>query len=179
MDEQTVLSLIQTQTDRSDACRNEVHRKLGEMEAHFMEQDKTREDMKATLDMVLAQAKANSKEFKIHTEEEMDKYDEILTSMARLTDTMEILIKDTAKNTKYVDTEVQSRVFNKEMEKRVAEAKFELEEPIREEKARRDAIVNKIKMTAIGIVTTAIVVGTGSAIYAGFKMWVTLGMDKM
>ena len=190
MDEDRVRHIIEEEVK---SCQIDVYGRLKAMEASLAEQVIVRSEMRSTLDTVLTQAKENHMEFKRHDEKEMEKYDMILEkydvivdSINDLTTTMKNLIEQTARNSEFVDTEVKdrrinddSRIFNEKMEKEVAERMLEIEAPAREAKKKADKIKEKVIMTAIGVVTTAIVVGVGSAVYAGMQMWFMLGMDKV
>ena len=101
-----------------------------------------------------------SNAFKGHTDEEMTKYDEIIEALGDLTTALNSVVVKTEDNTGYI----QSARNNEELERRVAEKISEINAP-------REATKKKIWNTAVGVITTAVLTGTGAGIMVIYDIY--------
>ena len=149
--------------NKMDACRLEVFAEISAIHTQITEQNTLRLRMDKKLDEIAEQTRNNSKEFKLHDKEEMEKYDKIVEAIKDLTDTMKQLIVDTQANTGFIQSEQQ----NRDIEERVAERMLEIEKPNRE-------AWHKIKMTALATITVAVLGGIGAALKFGIELYAML-----
>ncbi|MDB4681395.1 hypothetical protein OAE88_00645 [bacterium] len=148
-------------------CKIGVYASIDDINTKLNSQDTLRNQMNDKLDDIWKQALANHGEFHRHAEEEMLKYDEMINSVKRLTETMEKIISDTKTNS----GDIQSIIFNDEMDKRVAEQILQEKEPRRKE-------LHELKMAALKAAISVIVVSFGGAVWFAIKAYAKLeGMN--
>lgn len=164
MERDKVVELVEEHTRE---CRIEMYQKIDKINSELEKQKAIRKEMSEKLEEIYAQSKRNHEAFSRHDIEEMKKYSETIDTIKKLTETLQNLIEETSKNSEFVDSKKQ----DEEIERRV---KKELEE----RNKPREELWHKVKMTAVVIITGATLSGIGSVIYAGFKLYIAIGLDN-
>ena len=144
-------------------CKIDVFASIANINRTLGEQDLTRAKMDSKLDEIMKLVNTNDAKLAHHTEEEMVKFDEILNTIKKLTETMQTLIEETENNSDYVSTKQHAEEVEKAVRRRIQEMN-----------APRDEMWHKVKMTAIVIITGAVLTGIGSALKFGFDMYVMI-----
>jgi len=139
-------------------CKIDVFDEIKAIHKKLEEQDFIRKDMAEKL------TKIDNKLID-HTDEEMLKYDEILVSIDLLTKTMNRLLEETSINTNFVSEQQKKEAI----EAAITQHDIEKDKPMKDLK-------NKVMMTAVGIITAVAVSGLLGALWAGFKLYVAMGL---
>ena len=154
--------------------KNEVKATFSNIHEKLDQQDSLRKKMDAKLDAIATQSRMNFDKFDSHTRDEMEKYEQIRVALVGIQETINKLSEDTAKNSGYIASDKENKRVDRLVSERLEEAKR-----IQDEKnATRNAVKNKIILTAVGLVTTVVVGGVISIVWFGFKAYMKLQLGE-
>lgn len=177
--EQMTLAEMQT---KMFECEDSVYAQIRKLNERIEAQDISiakaeakRNEMNAKLDKIAKQAKENYDSFTSHTAEEMEQYKAIVRSIDNLTVELRAVVKQTQENTGYIQSVEHDNVMEKMRQAIIDEER----ERIAKEQAPRKEMIEKVKMTAITVVTGTVVSGIIAILWFGFKAYVMFGVGGM
>jgi hypothetical protein len=113
MDKAEIIDIV---TEHVESCQIKMEHRIDGIVRSMHEDSITRNTMNTKLDTIAKQAQDNHKAFSDHDKREMEKYDEVISSVVavvgsvnELTKTVKALMKETAENTGYVQSETYNR----------------------------------------------------------------------